>query len=431
MEIKLPLAPNERELVIKRIVESDSPSRTGERIVGSNKAYNVYSFPLDSVTYNSKNTRFKSEALTYKAENKTDLDVENQEHFQMIERYIWEQNPTKNKETINSLIETGQQVPGIITRDGIVISGNRRLRLINEIHRSSSKHNKDIPFFEAVVLDEKDMTRERIIELETYYQFGEDTKEDYDPIQKYLAVHEQHVDDGVSIDKLAKNYYTDTKTIRKWLEVHELMIEYLEYHDIVGHFDYLKNKEDPFLGLNSKIKQLKNGGGNKVDWPYDNGDIEQLKELYFDYLFLDLFTKEKSYRDILKVFDTKSSWDKVLSKYDESMGKSPIRTVDEVKEENPDLTEKQAIKKAISENANLHEEDLRLGLGLATNDLRIKEIINRPTDLADEAKESVVALKQAIQKLKRTNRDVEDKKKLRLSLMTIRNITKDIEDLLG
>jgi len=426
----MPLSPEEREEKIRRILADDKPVKKGEKIIGSSTAYDVFAIPLDCVTYNSKNTRFKSEALTFKAANNSDLDVENTNHYKLIEDYIWKQNEARNKDTIQSLIKDTQQKPGIITRDGVVISGNRRLRLINEIHRNPNKYQSDIPFFEAIVLEEKEMSRDRIIELETYYQFAEDEKVEYDPIQKYLAVHEQHIDDHVSVEKLAKNYKKNERKILEWLDIYDLMTEYLEYHGVEGHYDQLKNLEDPFIGLNAKLKKLEKGGGKSIDWPYEEEDVEVLKELYFDYLWGKVFTKEKSYREILKFFDMKSAWEKLTDRYNKSVSNNDRLSVQEVKNKNPELSEKEVIKKTSAEFTKAHSDDLKLALGVARLEANVKEIMGAPADLAEQARSNVVSLKDAVQKLKKSKRPIQEKRRLSLMLKTIRNITKDIEEII-
>ena len=54
-------------------------------------------------------------------------------HEQIIIDTIWNQRKTDNENTKRSIEQEGQIEPGVITRDGIIIDGNRRAMCLKKI----------------------------------------------------------------------------------------------------------------------------------------------------------------------------------------------------------------------------------------------------------------------------------------------------------
>ncbi len=304
-----------RKEKIQSITQNDPPVKTGEKLFGGNPQ-NVYSIPIEYLSYYPNNSRFRAEAKTFEAENSRKLDISRADDYKAVEDFIWNLSTTENEKTIESLLKNTQEKPGIVTKDGVVLSGNRRLRMLNEIRRHPEKYQARYPDtfqklakFEAVVIDEENLSPERMVELEVHYQFGEDVKVEYDPIQKYIAAHDQHVEFGFDEVRIANNYNKKSSEVKKWLEIYDLMTEYLDYTGQTNHFTALRELEDPFIALNSKLKQLNSYSSSKVKWAYEQYDIEKLKYVYFDNLFArDAVNQEKRYRDILEYFNNESTW---------------------------------------------------------------------------------------------------------------------------
>ena len=129
---------------------------------------NVYLIPLEYLVYNKYNGRILSRIQSLERQN-YNIDVETEEGKKRIEEILWKLNESRNKITQISINDYGQQKVGIITKDGIIIDGNRRVMLLNKGKKFNS--------FKTVVLD---VTLEEnpleIEKLETTYQMGEDRK---------------------------------------------------------------------------------------------------------------------------------------------------------------------------------------------------------------------------------------------------------------
>ncbi|MFG6400525.1 MAG: hypothetical protein K1W07_14800, partial [Parabacteroides distasonis] len=105
------------------------------------------------------------------------IDPETVEGKELVERLLWDSKEEKNRRTERDLEKYGQQEPGIVTLDGIIVDGNRRAMLLNRIKATH---------FRAVILDVRLEDDQKEIErLETTYQMWADEKQDYNPIEKY------------------------------------------------------------------------------------------------------------------------------------------------------------------------------------------------------------------------------------------------------
>lgn len=272
----------------------------------------VYRIKLQYLSYNPYNTRFLSHAKTWEKRLGRELDNERPEDVEQIEKFLWEYKKDKNENTINSLIREGQLQPGVVTLDGLILAGNRRFRLINEIDRNPAKYgiHANLQEFEAAILDTT-LEKKDIVEYESFYQYGQEDKVDYDPIQKYIAAWEQRNVHKFSFEKIAANFAAltngDIKIVKRWLDVYDLMDEYLDYIDEPGIYTALTGNEESFLNLLDTIKSLR-GRAQNTSWPYTDFDIDDLKLRYYDYIRIGKSTHE--FRLFKKIFLNKTRWTK-------------------------------------------------------------------------------------------------------------------------
>ena len=255
-------------------------------------AMNVYKIPLNYLVYNKYNGRILSRTKSLEAQ-KVYIDVENDEHRELIEKLLWDSKPKKNKETLDSLKNLGQEKVGIISKDGIIVDGNRRAMLLNKIDH--------IDYFKAVVLP---ITYEdgslEIEKFETKYQLGEERKLDYNPIEIYLKIQNLYKQlsgkpfyskDSVDKDSIKKIYswIGNYKTIEKekdiefFLKVMNIMDEYLDTFNYNKIYTALDDREEQFRGLTSWLDSFYSGSNKAFDG-YKNRDVDKLKDLCFDYI---------------------------------------------------------------------------------------------------------------------------------------------------
>ncbi len=209
-----------------------------------------------------------------------ELNAELADDKKVIEGFLWDSNPVRNKTTMDDLETWGQKKIGIVTRDGIIIDGNRRASIINRL----IEQGKNVPrFFLAVILDDTlDDDPKEIMRLETTYQMGEDEKLDYNPIEKYLKCKDLK-ELGFSEIEIGNMMAQDESKIKEWLSTMRLMDNYLDDLGYQGIYTRLEKREGQFVDLNKYLNRYESGT-ELVKWKYDKSDVADLKAVCFDYI---------------------------------------------------------------------------------------------------------------------------------------------------
>lgn len=337
-----PMTRSARRAKLKDIKTNNEPVSTVK--VPGHGVKNVYRIPLEYLSYNPYNTRFLAQAKTLETRLGRNLSDDNIEDVREIEKFIWEMKKKNNENTIASLIKDGQLVPGVVTTEGVVLSGNRRFRLLNEISRNYDKYSKKgnlegLQYFEAAILDEE-LDDKAIRKYESFYQYGREGDVEYDPIQKYLAARE-HIDLGYSEKEVAENFMVlsegKVSKVKEWIEIYTLMEEYLLYIGQVGIYTALENREEAFLNLNRTLKGFRTGKAGKGIWAFEDIDLENLKLRYFDYIWEN--QKTHDFRDFKLVFSNEERWKKFNSNVKAVVENIDIPSFDEYREKYPNEDE--------------------------------------------------------------------------------------------
>jgi hypothetical protein len=234
----------------------------------------VYKIPLKYLLYNKYNGRILSRTQSLEAQGK-DLDPENENDKKIIEKLLWDSKPDRNKKTLSDLEAHGQKEIGIITRDGIIIDGNRRAMLLNKIDKYD--------YFKAVILP---VTLEQnpieIEKLETSYQMGADEKLGYNPIEKYIKA-KNLAKKGITTKEISDWMGETESTIKDYLSVMKTMDDYLDYLQYNGIYTQLDGREDQFINLTKWLNSFYNGSTKAFDG-YKEDDVDDLKTIGYDYI---------------------------------------------------------------------------------------------------------------------------------------------------
>lgn len=291
------------------------------------KTEKVFNIPLSYLIYNKYNGRILSRTKSLEKQNQT-IYVETDEGRDLIEKLLWESKIDRNKKTELSIREFGQQKVGIITKDGVIIDGNRRAMLLNKIDRTG--------YFKAIVLpvtlDENPIEIER---LETTYQMGEDEKLGYNPIEKYLKAKQifdkltPKISETEAIKSISDWMGETEGEIRKYLDTMAVMDEYLEYLEYDGIYTQLDSREDQFLSLTKWLNTFYGESSKKAFDGYTNSDVDDLKIIAFDYLRFRNEYDGKEFRNLAEgnsdkhFFGDKEIWKSFSSKHNEIIRKLP------------------------------------------------------------------------------------------------------------
>jgi hypothetical protein len=268
--------------------------------MGETQSFDVYRIDLDHLIYNRHNGRIEAEMLTWEQENAAPIGTYDYELHEKIGTFLWDSNKGRNKATLTDLTSKGQQKPGIVSLDGVIIDGNRRAMLLRKLEGES----KSKQYFDAIILPHAYADNQaEIVRLETQYQLGEDAKVEYGPLQKYLHARRLHDDLNISAEEIDTLMGESRGNTKKLLEIMQLMDDYLEHIGCPKLYLMLKDsdgtKEGMFVDLHADLKRIEVGKA-KIPWAFDP-DIDplQLRLIQFDYIRLgDFADAKKVYREI-------------------------------------------------------------------------------------------------------------------------------------
>lgn len=282
----------ERKAKIAEITGGNYFSTDGKgkriRYCGDVKTFIEYEIPMDLIIYNVENGRIASLVKSYEREHSS-LNPEKDEDSKQIALFLYDSNDIANKKTKRNIVSNGQLETGIITCDGVLVDGNRRVSLMRQILSDSSFSTSErarCEKFRAIVLPE-DADKKEILRLETTFQMGADEKVGYNAIEKYL--HAQDLaDQGFSTSDISEFMNLDGATeVTKLLEIKQLIDEYLEYFGLDGLYTRLpKGFEDDLQKLNTAIRKIKNGSINWIPTTRLTEVENDLKCISFDYIRL-------------------------------------------------------------------------------------------------------------------------------------------------
>jgi hypothetical protein len=283
---------------------------------GINDYKDVYRVPISYLVYNKYNGRILSRTKSLETQGqKLNTDIE--KDFKIIEKLLFDSHPSRNRKTEASIRKKGQERPGIITKDGVVIDGNRRFMSLNRIaDNPKTQDPEQFKYFEAVILpvnlaDNPDAIRR----LETTYQMGEDEKLRYNPIEKYLKAQELKKS-RVSENDIAEWMGETKKEIIKYLKTMQTMDDYLDSLEYYGIYTQLDGREDWFLELTTWMESFKGEKSKKAFDGYKDSDVDDLILIFYDYIRAKHGGDGKRFRKIARgnqpnhIFGNKDLWKK-------------------------------------------------------------------------------------------------------------------------
>jgi len=328
---------------LEKIKSSQKPYKFDDIIYRrEKKLMPVHEINLDFLVYNKYNGRILSMVKSFERQFRS-LNAELTADKKIIEDFLWESKVDRNRKTMTDLRTYGQKKIGIVTKDGIIIDGNRRSSLLSRI---AAEDNKLPVYFKAIILDDTlDDNPQEIMRLETTYQMGEDEKLDYNPIEKYLKCKDL-IEIGFSPGNIGEMMGENESQINEWLNIMKLMDNYLNDLGYEGIYTRLDRREGQFVDLNKYLKKY-DAGTALVDWAYGKSDISDLKAICFDYIRAQYEGKEFRAIALPSKKDSFFCKEKVWNKFKEEHFRNidPVNdkelSVDELREKEPegDLSE--------------------------------------------------------------------------------------------
>ena len=198
-------------------------------IDGLTKAYPVYQVRLDWLFYNDQNDRIATWISQYKSEHDGKIpDASDRAAYNdIIDAFIVASNPEAIQKTQKNIELVEQREPGVVLADGRIIDGNRRFTCLRRLAQKNGHFN----YFETVILDRNiENNAKQIKMLELSIQHGEESKVDYNPVDRLVGIYNDIVDTHLlSVEEYARTTNESEADVKRRVEIAKLMVEFLEF----------------------------------------------------------------------------------------------------------------------------------------------------------------------------------------------------------
>jgi hypothetical protein len=185
-----------------------------------------YRFPIKLLRYNVNNGRLAMERQEWERENGRTLSTDQPEDVTIIREMLLGLDQEKTKVLKADLHQKGQMEPGAITHDGFVINGNRRMAVLEELHKEEPTGKWE--YLEAVRLPAEINERD-LWKIEAGLQLSKDKVAEYHPVNELLKI-KQGISAGLSPEEVAAAMYGRTvNEVHEALERLDLIDAFLEF----------------------------------------------------------------------------------------------------------------------------------------------------------------------------------------------------------
>jgi hypothetical protein len=161
----------------------------------------------------------------------------------------------------------GQLQPGVITADGYVINGNRRLAVLRQLYRETG--DERFGYMDVAVLP-TDADRRELFLLEAGLQMTPESRVRYGPVTTALQIERGLTELKLDKSEVAHAMNMEDSEVNDYLERLALMTEYLEFVGHPGDYGSLEGRvEGEGQGKNQhfiEIQKLKDQHSGKSYW---------------------------------------------------------------------------------------------------------------------------------------------------------------------
>lgn len=223
---------------------------------GLTKAYPVYKVRLDWLFYNEQNDRIATWISQYKAQHdgKVPNSADRESYNAIIEQFILDSNPEAIKKTQANIEMVDQREAGVVLADGRIIDGNRRFTCLRRL----AAKNDRFGYFETVILDRNiENSAKQIKILELSIQHGEESKVDYNPIDRLVGIYNDIISTQLlSVEDYVKSTHETESEVKKRVEIAKLMVDFLEFINASEQF-YIARDLQIYYPLEELLKLTK------------------------------------------------------------------------------------------------------------------------------------------------------------------------------
>ena len=324
-------------------------------IDGLTKAYPVYKVRLDWLFYNDQNDRIAPDVNERAAYN------------DIIDGFIVASNPEAIQKTQKNIELVEQREPGVVLADGRIIDGNRRFTCLRRLAQKNDRFN----YFETVILDRNiENNAKQIKMLELSIQHGEESKVDYNPVDRLVGIYNDIVDTHLlSVEEYARTTNESEADVKHRVEIAKLMVEFLEFINAPNQF-YIARDMQITTTLEELLKLM-----NKCQTEEEKGN---LKIVVFNHILIhtstDMTQFVRKFKSIIG-----SAYQEEFLKEQKELAMKVIEALPPVGKVNTTV-----IREVVRPQSEV-KDDIDRSVEKAITKVRKTETRNRPIQLAEKA----------------------------------------------
>lgn len=151
-----------------------------------------------------------------------------------------------------SLIKERQREPILLTHDGVVVNGNRRLAVMRSLMEDPKAEGfSQVDACLLPPLDEKELRR-----IEMRLQMSVDGKAEYSWVNKLITIRDNIEVEGLTAKDVAKSLRSTVPKVEADLRQLRLIENYLQDRGMPGQFDQIDKQQQAFKDMASYHKKL-------------------------------------------------------------------------------------------------------------------------------------------------------------------------------
>lgn len=342
---------------------------------GITDTYPIYQVRLDLLYFNDRNDRIATWISQYMTENgvssfdRSDLEKYND----IIQDFITQSNPDKIKATQNNIEFIGQQKHGVVLNDGRIIDGNRRFTCLRNLAKKGPRYN----YFETVILERDfENNAKQIKMLELQIQIGEESRVDYNPIDRLVGIYHDIIENQLlSVKDYAQSSNQTEAEVERMKDLAILLVEFLEAINAPGQY-YIARDMDlngPLVELQGILKNIK-----------DAERREEVKYAVFtNFLMQPSGDMTRFVRELKQVVKEKET--KYLDEFVEKEMVITEKVLDQLPA--PGMVTRETINVLRADKRT--QEELRQTMEITTNKVKAKQTRNKPAQILLKAGDSL------------------------------------------
>jgi hypothetical protein len=257
--------------------------------------------PIELLRFRKDNGRIASDVMNYEKFNGI-LDEKSPKAQETIKDFLLKKDVEKTEELMQSILHTDQKEPAIITCDGFLINGNRRLMVLNELFKKL--RDAKFEWMKVVILPNNGEpggppTIKEIEQIENRYQLQTDGKAEYTAFDQALSIRrkmaagisleDQLKDDPTTAGLGKKDFEQKVKEYqKKYLDPLRCADEYLKHFNREGLYSTISaNVGDPegrwqaFVDYSSRMDKILSDPEGRRDYSVNDHEIGKIKDLAF------------------------------------------------------------------------------------------------------------------------------------------------------